>query len=228
MTRKSHPSPGDGTAARRLDVQRIRVNAQGYDSGGSYWGAGHDVFIATTPDGSEEVTVRARNVSEARKKVAAELARQPGEVRSEHEPIGGNSPHKSRHEIDWVNPVTNRTVRIRITHKRDYLRAGGDHLEIESIKPARVPLPITSTGYRSYFLPAAELADAGGPVAFVTAWIGQEARDKTWTKAAAKKAQGDLFQWAEAQAEVGAKSASRPERATAKPRRKPARGREPG
>ena len=68
MTRKSRPSPGDGMTARRLAVQRIRVNAQGYDSGGAYWGAGHDVFIATTPDGAEEVTVRARNVAEAREK----------------------------------------------------------------------------------------------------------------------------------------------------------------
>ena len=141
MTRKSSPSPGDGTAARRLAVQRIRVNAQGYDSGGSYWGAGHDVFIATTPDGAEEITVRARNVAEAREKVAAELARRPGETREVREPIGGNSPHKSRYEIDWGNPVTNRTVRIRITHAREYLFASSDHLQIESIDPKRRRYP---------------------------------------------------------------------------------------
>jgi hypothetical protein len=227
MTRKSRTTPGDGTAARRLTVQRIRVNAQGYDSGGAYWGAGPDVFIATTPDGSEEVTVRARNVAEAREKVAAELARQPGDVRSEHEPIGGNSPHKSRHEIDWVDPVTNRTVRIRITHAREYLFASSDHISVESINPEKAPLPITETGYLSHFMSPLALVNAGGPVAFVTAWIEQEAGDKTWTKAAAKKAQGDLFQWADAQAEVGAK-ASRPKKAAAKPGRKPARGREPG
>ena len=52
--------------ARRLDIQRIRVNKQGYDSSDTYWGEGPDVFIATTPDGSEEITVRARNVTEAR------------------------------------------------------------------------------------------------------------------------------------------------------------------
>ncbi len=227
MTRKSSPSPGDGTAARRLDVQRIRVNAQGYDARSAYWGAGPDVFIATTPDGSEEVTVRARNVAEARETVAAELARQPGEVRSEHEPIGGNSPHKTRHEIDWVNPVTNRTVRIRITHGREYLFASSDHLQIESIDPEKAPLPITETGYLSHFISPLALANAGGAVTFVTAWIERETKGKAWTKAAAKKAQGDLFQWAEAQAEVGAKSASRPKKAAAKPSRKPARGRDP-
>jgi hypothetical protein len=228
MSRKSRTTPGDGTAARRLAVQRIRVNAQGYDSGGAYWGAGHDVFIATTADGADEVTVRARNVAEAREKVAAELARQPGIARLAHEPIGGNSPHKTRHEIDWVNPVTNGTVRIRITHGREYLFASSDHLQIESIAPEKAPLPITETGYLSHFISPLALANAGGPVAFVTAWIEQEAKDKIWTKAAAKKAQGDLFQWADAQSEVGAKMASRPERAAAKPGRKPARGREPG
>ena len=227
MTRKSSPSPGDGTAARRLAVQRIRVNAQGYDSGGAYWGAGHDVFIATTADGAEEVTVRARNVAEARKKVAAELARQPGQERTEREPIGGNSPHTTRYEIDWVNPVTNATVRIRITHGREYLFASSDHLQIESIAPEKAPLPITETGYLSHFMSPLALANAGGPVAFVTAWIERETKDKTWTKAAAKKAQGDLFQWADAQSEVGAKKPRRPDKAAAKPGRKPARNREP-
>jgi hypothetical protein len=227
MTGKSSPSPGDGTTARRLDVQRIRVNAQGYDSGGAYWGAGHDVFIATTADGAEEVTVRARNVAEARKKVAAELARQPGRERSEREPIGGNSPHKTRHEIDWVNPVTNGTVRIRITHGREYLFASSDHLQIESIDPEKAPLPITGTGYLSHFISPIALVNAGGPVAFVTAWIERETKGKAWTKAAAKKAQGDLFQWADTQSEVGSKRPSRPKKAAPKPGRKPARNRAP-
>ncbi|MGO9547292.1 MAG: hypothetical protein ACLPPF_21180 [Rhodomicrobium sp.] len=227
MTRKPIPSPSDSTTARRLDVQRIRVNAQGYDSSGAYWGAGPDVFIATLADGAEEVTVRARNVAEARKKVAAELARKPGDTREIREPIGGNSPHKSRHEIDWVNPVTGKTVRIRITHARDYLFAGSDHLQIESINPEKAPLPITDTGYLSHFISPLALVNAGGPVTFVTAWIERETRGKAWTRAAAKKAQGDLFQWAEAQSEVGLKKPSRPKKAAPKPRRKPTRDRDP-
>ncbi len=195
--------------ARRLDIQRIKVNAQGYDSSDAYWGAGPDVFIATTPDGGEEITVRAHNVTEARKKIDSELARKPGEVRSgEPDPIGGNSPHKSRYEIDWFNPVSNERIRIRITHAREYLSSGSDHLEIESIKPKRAPLPITETGYRSHFLPALDLINAGGPVTFVTAWIAQEAKGKAWTKAAVVKAQGDLFSWAEANGEVAIRKRS--------------------
>jgi len=228
MTRNARPSQsGDGMTARQLDIQRIRVNAQGYDASGAYWGAGPDVFIATTPNGSEEVTVRALNVKEAREKVAAELARQPGETREVREPIGGNSPHTSRYEIDWMNPVTNETVRIRITHKRNYLSPGNDHIAIESIAPERTPLPITETGYLSHFISPLALVDAGGPVAFVTAWIEREAKGKAWTKATVKKAQGDLFQWAEAHSEVGAKRPRRPKKAAPKPGRKPTRNRAP-
>jgi len=203
--------------AHRLEFQRIRVNNQGYDSSDAYWGAGPDVFIATTPDGREEITVRARNVTEARKKVADELARKPGEVRSgEADPIGGNSPHKSRYEIEWLNPASNARVRIRITHAREYLSSGSDHLEIESIKPKRSPLPITETGYRSHFIPALDLINAGGPVTFVTAWIEQAAKGKAWTKSAAVKlapasepgAQGDLFSWADANGEVSKRKRS--------------------
>ena len=150
------------------------------------------------------------------------------EERTEREPIGGNSPHTTRHEIDWVNPVTNGTVRIRITHGREYLFASSDHLQIESIDPQKAPLPITGTGYLSHFISPIALANAGGAVSFVTAWIERETKGMAWTKAAAKKAQGDLFQWADAHSEVGAKKPSRPKKAAPKPGGKPARGREPG
>jgi hypothetical protein len=229
MTGKARKSPSGVTTARRLDIQRIRVDAQGYDASGAYWGAGPDVFIATTTDGSEEVTVRARNVTEARAKVAAELARRPGDARSEGAPLGGNSHHKSRYEIDWVNPATNEAVRLRITHARDYLSTGSDHLEIESIRPSRAPLPITATGYRSHFMPALDLINAGGPVAFVTAWIELEANGRAWSKTAVTKlapapapgAQGDLFQWAQARAETGKRTASKSVKRPASKPRKP-------
>ncbi len=203
------------------EFQRIRVNRDGYDSSGAYWGAGPDVFIATCEDGADEITVRARNVTEARQKVATELARKPGEARNgERQPIGGNSPHKSRYEIEWRNPVSNESVRIRITHARDYLSSGSDHIEVESIAPKKSPLPITETGYRSHFIPALELMNAGGPVTFVTAWIEQQAKGKMWSKAAAAKVQGDLFQWAQAQTEVAPrKRSARPQRPAPAPQK---------
>lgn len=231
MSKPSAKSSSDA-APPKLVIQRLRLDAQGYDATGSYWGAGSDVFIATTPDGAEEVTVRARSVVEARAKAAAEIARKPGVARAEpRQKIGGASPHKSRHEIAWHDPITGQTVRIRITHSRDYLGQGQDHIEVESIAPKRAPLPITNTGYRSHFLPALELINAGGPVTFVTAWIEREAGAKAWRAAVDARAQGDLFQWADAQAEVGVRrpaKARKPSAPAAKPCRKRPRDRTPG
>ena len=226
MTRRAKPSSsGTVSTPAKLDIQRVRVNPQGYDASGAYWGAGPDVFIATTPSGAEEITVRARNVSEAREKVAAELTRQPGAARPKDEPIGGAAPRKTRYEIDWRNPVSAETVRIRITHARDYLVDGTDHIEVESIKPKKAPLPITATGYLSHFIPALQLINAGGPVTFVLAWIDSETRGKVWQKQAATKAQGDLFQWAEARTEVGARKKTKPQpsKPAPPPRKKPTR-----
>lgn len=185
------------------DIQRLRVDAQGYDNDGAYWGAGPDVFIATSEDGSDQITVRARTLTEARTRIADEIARQPGEVAAERQPLGGNAPRKTRYEIQWRDPASETTITVRITHARDYLSSGNDHLEIESLKPKKAPLPITETGYRSHFLPPLELMNAGGPVTFVTAWLDTEAKGKGWSKAVNTKSQGDLFAWADANAEVG-------------------------
>ena len=55
-----------------------------------------------------------------------------------------------------------------------------------------------------------ELVNDGGPVVFVTAWLGREAKGKDWQKRQAVRSQGDLFQWAEAQTEVGARRKPKP------------------
>ena len=67
--------------------------------------------------------------------------------------LGGAAPRTTRYEIDWMNPVTHDAVRIRITHQRDYLMPGTDHLSVDSIKPkkhlCRSPRPgISRTLYR--------------------------------------------------------------------------------
>ena len=105
----------------------------------------------------------------------------------------------ARFSLTWQNPISNETIDIRVTHTRDYLRAGQDHIEIETTKPKRAPLPITGSGYRSHFIEAIELINAGGPVTFVNAWIDREAKDKSWVAAETAKTQGDLFRWADAQ-----------------------------
>ncbi len=111
-------------------------------------------------------------------------------------------PAPSRYDIVWRNPVTGETVKVRVTHTRNYLVRGQDHIEVESRTPKRAALPITETGYRSHFMAALELINAGGPAVFVTAWIEREAKSKAWLAAATAKAQGDLFGWADGKREA--------------------------
>lgn len=193
--------PKDGP---ELDVRRIAVNAQGYDRTGAYWGAGSDVFIVTTAAGTDEITVRAKTAAEARAKATAELDRPLGQARRK-EPLGGKAPRTTRHEIDWTHPTTSKVIRLRITHARDYLVDGTDHVEVESINPKRAPLPITETGYKSSFIDWRQLKEAGGPVAFIQGWLARECQTKDWRRRELDRQQGDLFQWADTQAEVGRK-----------------------
>ena len=89
-------------------------------------------------------------------------------------------------------------------------------------------MPITETGYRSHFLPALELINAGGPVTFVTAWLDREAKSKDWQKRQTVRQQGDLFQWADANAEVGKrKPSTKVKRPAAKPAKVRANRRDP-
>ena len=90
--------------------------------------------------------------------------------------------------------------------------------------PKKAPLSITETGYRSHFLSPLELINDGGPVTFVTAWLDREAMGKTWQKRHTARQQGDLFQWAETLAEVGARRKANPAKPLAKT--KPARSRD--
>jgi hypothetical protein len=85
-----------------------------------------------------------------------------------------------------------RGITCRVRHTPKYF-GDSDHVEIEVVSPKGAPLPITTTGYRSHFLGADELADAGGPAAFVTAWLDREARSKDWSRTEFAWRQGDLF-----------------------------------
>lgn len=204
MTARPRNSGSGQPELPAMELRRVRVRRDGYDASGTYWGAGPDAFIATLQDGAQDITVRATTITEARTKVAAELARAPGAPpASLREPLGGASPNKTRSEIVWRDPVSTLVVRLRITHSRDYLGMGQDHIEVETLAPKKAALPISDTGYRSHFMSPLELADASGPVTFVTAWLDREAHSKDWQKRQTVRAQGDLFQWADANTEVG-------------------------
>jgi len=136
----------------------------------------------------------------------------------------------ARHHIVWSNPWDSSIVRIRITYTRDYLAEGEDHLAIESVNPPKAPTPLTETGYLSHFITAAALEKAGGPKAFVAEWLRRECFSPSWQKRDLKRRQGDLFGWADAQAELAkpAATAKNPDmkkaRANAKQRARPQAG----
>jgi hypothetical protein len=67
------------------------------------------------------------------------------------------------------------------------------HLELQVTTPALAPLPVTDTGYRSHFVPVGAVEDAGGPVAFVRAWLDVEASRPMWRRAETAWRQLDLF-----------------------------------
>jgi hypothetical protein len=67
------------------------------------------------------------------------------------------------------------------------------HLEIEAVKPAKSPLPMTETGYRSHFGSADDVAAEGGPVAFVRAWLEHAAQSPAWKAAQEARRQLTLF-----------------------------------
>ena len=49
----------------KIDIQRIALDAQGYDDNGAYYGAGDPVFLVTLPDGHEQA-LRAKTRAAAR------------------------------------------------------------------------------------------------------------------------------------------------------------------
>jgi hypothetical protein len=54
------------------------------------------------------------------------------------------------------------------------------HLEVETISPSRSALPFTETGYKSYFTTANDIESAGGPVAYVRAWLEWSSQTQEW------------------------------------------------
>lgn len=92
-----------------------------------------------------------------------------------------------------------RGITIEVVYAPDWLGSAGggrhivSHLAVTSVNPERAPLPITETGYRSHFHAPGEIEALGGPEAYVTAWLEQEAKNPRWRDLQAKSQQLDLF-----------------------------------
>lgn len=68
------------------------------------------------------------------------------------------------------------------------------HLELRTVRPEGAALPVTETGYRSHFIEPGTVENfEGGVVAYVTAWLEEEARSKEWQKKQLQSRQPELF-----------------------------------
>jgi hypothetical protein len=96
-----------------------------------------------------------------------------------------------QHTAHW------RGVTLRITWEPRFLNTNAlaqpGHLQIKSIDPLRAPLPITATGYLSWFTSPVLVRDSGGPVAFVLQWLDAEAAGSAWAQAEIDRQQLSLF-----------------------------------
>lgn len=85
-------------------------------------------------------------------------------------------------------------VTIEIGYEAQWLGGGfGAHLELRVRQPEGAPLPVTETGYRSHFLSPRDVERAGGPAAYVTAWLDVAARSKPWREIDFARRQLSLF-----------------------------------
>ena len=97
------------------------------------------------------------------------------------------------------NPITTEMlewqgITLSVECERNYATMTGlTHLSIHVLEPSTSKLPITETGYRSHFLSEAEVAELGGPLGYVRAWLDAEAATPEWREQQQAARQMTLF-----------------------------------
>jgi hypothetical protein len=67
------------------------------------------------------------------------------------------------------------------------------HLQIETIEPARAPLPITETGYLSHFVGRDAIEEAGSPTDYALAWLDHASHSRGWAQLESRARQYSLL-----------------------------------
>ena len=228
--KRARRSPDPAGVVPNIDVAPIRLDADGYDSSGAYYGIGQPVFLITWPTGSTQA-IRAASLEAAQRQAATMLEHANAEAgegarRREYLAERGEQTARerarriTRYETRWRHPLTGQTATLAIKHTRDYLGSGEDHLEIESAKGT--PHPLSDTGYRSHFVKALELVNAGGPVVLVDRLVAEALRDRQWLARESRRQQTDLFDWADARDAATRSAAAKPATKSRRRARKPA------
>jgi hypothetical protein len=109
-------------------------------------------------------------------------------ARPSHQRDGGRGKQRRKsaktvERFDWQG------ITVAVSYEADWMGMSKElsqfataHLEIESVAPAKQPLPVTETGYRSHFVARGIVEQAGGPVAFARAWLEQAAKAPAWKR----------------------------------------------
>lgn len=168
----NHPPERASCSCRGWCTSRAGAARHRREGRPAYWGAGLNVFIATSEDGSDEVAVRAKTVKQAREKVAAELARAPAAQPVNTDVIGGNAPRKTRYEIAWTNPLTSETIKSRITHTRDYLSRVRTRVQQCEVSNGYHPSPTGSLLSLGQYAPPRRLSAKMSSKPLPIHWVG--------------------------------------------------------
>lgn len=96
--------------------------------------------------------------------------------------------------IEWES------IEIEITYVKSYSGAFEyhygypiSHIEIRTINPAKAPLPITQTGYRSHFMPSPVPKTRGQVIDMIVEQLDKGAKSKEWKEREAKFRQYQLL-----------------------------------
>jgi hypothetical protein len=88
-----------------------------------------------------------------------------------------------RHIITELLVWEGTTIRVKYeSHWLSLPETETAHIELDVMDPEGAPLPVTDTGYRSHFLRCSVAENAGGPAAYVKAWLDAEARSAVWQR----------------------------------------------
>lgn len=103
------------------------------------------------------------------------------------------APHTTVHWFTWRHAGLGLEVRFKLSDIRDPRWKGWVILHLEPIAARDTPVPVTPTAFLQHGIDAHELAAAGGPVAYMTAWLDRDADRPAFRKAVHRWRQGDLF-----------------------------------
>lgn len=90
--------------------------------------------------------------------------------------------------FDW------RGILVQATYEANWLgNHHPAHLQLETLEPARAPLPITATGYLSHFVDRDMIEEAGGPTDYALAWLDHASHSRGWAQIESRARQYSLF-----------------------------------